>query len=55
MTTIEGLAVDGAASGAGSVNHGGLQCGYCTPGFIMTAVAMLNDNRTRPSRRSGTD
>ena len=23
---------------------GGLQCGYCTPGFIMTASAMLADN-----------
>jgi aerobic carbon-monoxide dehydrogenase small subunit len=46
VTTIEGLAVDGALHPIQEafVNHGGLQCGYCTPGFIMVAVAMLNDN-----------
>ena len=26
-----------------------LQCGFCTPGFLMTAVAFLNDN-PRPTR-----
>lgn len=31
------------------VEHGGLQCGYCTPGFIMTATALLQRNpRPRP-------
>ena len=46
VTTVEGLAVDGILHPVQEafVNHGGLQCGYCTPGFIMVAVAMLNDN-----------
>ena len=26
------------------VNHGAIQCGYCTPGFIMTAKAFLVEN-----------
>jgi aerobic-type carbon monoxide dehydrogenase small subunit (CoxS/CutS family) len=31
------------------VEHGGLQCGYCTPGMIMNAYALLEKN-PRPSR-----
>jgi aerobic carbon-monoxide dehydrogenase small subunit len=30
--------------------HHGLQCGFCTPGFLMTAVAFLRDN-PRPTER----
>jgi len=26
------------------VDHGGLQCGFCTPGLIMAAVGLLNEN-----------
>ncbi|MGY6119551.1 (2Fe-2S)-binding protein [Paraburkholderia strydomiana] len=46
VTTIEGLAQDGVLHPLQEafMEHGGLQCGYCTPGFIMTACAMLNDN-----------
>jgi carbon-monoxide dehydrogenase small subunit len=46
VTTIEGLARNGAlhpVQQAFHENHG-LQCGYCTPGMIMQAVDLLNDN-----------
>jgi carbon-monoxide dehydrogenase small subunit len=50
ITTIEGLAVDG------ELNHlqqamrdsHGFQCGFCTPGFMMTATELLREN-PRPS------
>lgn len=44
VLTIEGLAgKDGALHPiqAAFIDHGGLQCGFCTPGFIMTAYAFL--------------
>jgi carbon-monoxide dehydrogenase small subunit len=44
VTTIEGLAVGGKLhpmQQAFQDNHG-LQCGFCTPGMIMTAVDMVN-------------
>ena len=45
VTTIEGLAADGAPlhpmQEAFRQNHG-LQCGFCTPGMIMTAVDMVH-------------
>ncbi|WP_031358761.1 (2Fe-2S)-binding protein [Caballeronia sordidicola] len=46
VTTVEGLAQDGVLHPLQQafMEHGGLQCGYCTPGFLMTACAMLNDN-----------
>jgi len=31
------------------VDHGGLQCGYCTPGMIMNAYGLLQE-KARPSR-----
>ena len=43
VTTIEGLAEDGKlhpVQQAFRENHG-LQCGFCTPGMIMTAVDMI--------------
>ena len=43
VVTIEGLAVDGKlhpVQEAFRENHG-LQCGFCTPGMIMTAVDMI--------------
>ena len=44
VLTIEGLATNGdlhPMQAAFHENHG-LQCGYCTPGMIMTAVDMVN-------------
>lgn len=46
VTTIEGLAKDGQlhAVQEGFWEEHGLQCGYCTPGMIMSSVALLADN-----------
>jgi len=52
VTTIEGLASNGDLHPVqtGFWEEHGLQCGYCTPGMIMTAVTLLNDNPS-PSDR----
>ena len=47
VTTIEGLAAgDGQLHPlqVGFWEEHGLQCGYCTPGMILSAVELLNDN-----------
>ena len=46
ITTIEGLAKDGKLHPLqeGFWEEHGLQCGFCTPGMIMSAVNLLNDN-----------
>jgi carbon-monoxide dehydrogenase small subunit len=46
VTTIEGLAANGGLHPmqAAFQEHHGLQCGYCTPGMIMAAVGLLNEN-----------
>jgi len=48
ITTIEGLASNGQLHPVqeGFWEEHGLQCGYCTPGMIMTAVTLLKDNPT---------
>jgi xanthine dehydrogenase YagT iron-sulfur-binding subunit len=45
ITTIEGLADDGTLHPMQQafVTHDGFQCGYCTPGQICSAVAMLKE------------
>lgn len=45
ITTIEGLADDSGLHPMqrAFVDHDGLQCGYCTPGQICSAVAMLDE------------
>ncbi len=46
ITTIEGLARAGELHPvqAGFRNKHGLQCGYCTPGMVMTATYLLQTN-----------
>ena len=45
VETVEGLAADEArAFLEGFVSDGGVQCGACTPGIIVTALALLRDN-----------
>ena len=46
VTTIEGLATNGEMHPMQQAftEHHALQCGYCTPGMIMAAVSLLDDN-----------
>ncbi|MBE0616417.1 MAG: (2Fe-2S)-binding protein [Proteobacteria bacterium] len=46
ITTIEGVAQSGRldALQESFVNHGAVQCGYCTPGMILSAKALLARN-----------
>lgn len=47
VTTIEGLPHDGALHPMQEafIRHDGFQCGFCTPGQIMSAVALLAEGR----------
>ncbi len=55
VTTIEGLAENGRLDilQRAFIEYGAIQCGYCIPGFIMTAVGLLNReaNPTTPQIR----
>ncbi len=48
IATVEGLAQNGNLHPIqeGFMEKHGLQCGYCTPGMMMTSVALLKDNPT---------
>jgi carbon-monoxide dehydrogenase small subunit len=46
VTTVEGLA-DGdelSALQRAFLEHGGVQCGFCTPGMLISATALLREN-----------
>jgi carbon-monoxide dehydrogenase small subunit len=52
ITTVEALRHDkiGQRLQSAFVRHGGVQCGFCTPGFLMSAKALL-DATPQPSDR----
>jgi carbon-monoxide dehydrogenase small subunit len=53
LTTVEGLAAaDGTLHPIQEAfwEHHGLQCGFCTPGFLMSACELLADNPTPAER-----
>ena len=57
ITTIEGLATDGKLHPMQEAfrEHHGLQCGFCTPGMVMTAVDLVQNhpNPTEQQIREG--
>ena len=50
ITTIEGVARDGQLTSLQKsfVNEGGIQCGFCTPGMVLSATALL-DRHANPT------
>jgi aerobic carbon-monoxide dehydrogenase small subunit len=46
ITTIEGIAIDGKLNAVQQafLDHGGAQCGICTPGMILAAMALLQEH-----------
>lgn len=56
ITTVEGLEGPDALSPIQEafLKHGAVQCGYCTPGFVITATALLAEN-AKPTRQQIVD
>jgi len=46
ITTVEGILIDGKMHPIQQalVENGGIQCGFCTPGFVMNTMALLEEN-----------
>jgi len=46
VTTVEGITPAGGLHPVQKalVEKGGIQCGFCTPGMVMAAIALLDDN-----------
>jgi xanthine dehydrogenase YagT iron-sulfur-binding subunit len=57
ITTVEGLASEGALHPmqAAFLKHDGYQCGYCTPGQIVSGVAMLDEMKAGAPSHVTTD
>ena len=53
IITVEGLARRGAAPLQRLPEQGGVQCGFCTPGMLISATALLVEHRPRARKRSG--
>jgi xanthine dehydrogenase YagT iron-sulfur-binding subunit len=49
LTTIEGIAPNGALHPLQQafIDHDAFQCGYCTPGQICSAVALMSEGRAK--------
>ena len=49
ITTIEGLSKDGALHPLQQafIEHDAFQCGYCTPGQILSAIALIDEGKAR--------
>ena len=54
ITTIEGLARDSELHPVQSafIDHDAVQCGFCTPGLVMSCAALLNSNPDHRSTKS---
>jgi aerobic carbon-monoxide dehydrogenase small subunit len=53
VRTVEGLATDGQLDPVQQafIDHAGFQCGFCTPGMLMAATSLLEDDAA-PSREA---